>query len=42
VLGANVATWPLVSGPLAGDGNNNSLAHTNAVGNSFYSVVRTP
>lgn len=34
--------WPVVAGPLTGDGNNNSLTHstTNTVG--FYQVKRTP
>ena len=42
VLNAAAATWPLVSGPLAGDGNNNSLAHTAATPAGFYRVVRAP
>src|SRR5262249_13148265 len=35
-------TWPIVSGPIAGDGNNQSLSHTNSDDTGFYRVVRTP
>ena len=42
VLGAPVSQWPLVSGPVLGDGNNNSLTQTNETADSFYSIVITP
>ncbi len=35
-------TWPIVSGPVAGDGNNQTLNHTNTDASGFYRVVRTP
>ena len=41
-LGAPVSTWPLVSGPVVGDGNNNSLTHATTDANGFYRVVRAP
>jgi hypothetical protein len=41
-LGAPVSQWPVVSGPIAGDGRNDSLTQTNLAGNGFYSVIRTP
>ena len=34
--------WPIVSGPVAGDGNNNSLTHTISDSAGFYRVYRTP
>ena len=36
------SSWPVVSGPLQGDGLNDSLSHANAAGTGFYGVVRTP
>lgn len=33
--------WPIVSGPITGDGNNNSLSHTTADTAGFYRVTRT-
>jgi hypothetical protein len=41
-LGGPVSTWPLVSGPLVGDGNPHALNHTASDANGFYSVVRVP
>jgi len=41
-LGSPIATWPIVSGPVAGDGGNKSLNHTTADSGGFYGVVRTP
>lgn len=34
--------WPIVSGPVAGNGNNNSLTHTTSGDAGFYRVYRTP
>ena len=36
------SNWPVVSGPIGGDGNNQSLNHTNTDDIGFYRVVRTP
>jgi hypothetical protein len=36
------ASWPVVAGPLTGDGNVNSLNHTTADNVGFYRVKRTP
>jgi len=41
-LGAAASTWPLVAGPVAGDGNHQSLSHTNLDAQGFYKVVSTP
>lgn len=41
-LGGSSADWPIVSGPIAGDGNNQTLNHTNIDASGFYRVVRTP
>ncbi len=42
-LGAPVSTWPVVAGPVAGNGNNSTLAHTNATDAAgFYEVIRSP
>jgi hypothetical protein len=42
VLGAPISQWPLVSGPIPGNGNNTSLTQTNENANTFYSVVIVP
>jgi hypothetical protein len=41
-LGAPVSQWPLVSGPIPGDGNNDSLTYTNVTANGFYTIIQTP
>ena len=41
-LGGPLSSWPIVSGPVTGDGNNNSLTHTTSDTSGFYRVVRTP
>ena len=41
-LSAAASAWPLVAGPVAGNGNNQSLSYTNLDANGFYQVVRTP
>jgi len=40
-LAGSSTNWPVVSGPLTGDGNNNSLTHTIADSAGFYGVKRT-
>jgi hypothetical protein len=42
VLGRSPTNWPVVSGPVAGDGTAKSLTHTNSGAAGFYSVKRTP
>lgn len=42
VVSSPAASWPTVSGPVGGDGNNQSLADTNSAPSAFYRVVRTP
>ena len=43
VLGAPISSWPVVSGPLAGNGGAESLRHTNSNNQTgFYGVVRVP
>src|ERR1035437_6968723 len=41
-LGGAATNWPTVSGPVTGDGNNNSLTHTTAGSAGYYRVYRTP
>jgi hypothetical protein len=42
-LGAPASQWPIVSGPLSGDGFNDTLNHTNVTDAAgFYQVVRSP
>jgi hypothetical protein len=42
-LGAPVSTWPVVAGPIAGNGNSSTLSHTNATDAAgFYEVIRSP
>lgn len=41
-LGGAVSTWPIVSGPITGNGNNNSLTHTNSGASGFYGILRSP
>ncbi|MEY2466834.1 MAG: hypothetical protein QOD03_1355 [Verrucomicrobiota bacterium] len=41
-LGGSISNWPIISGPVSGDGSNKSLNHTSADANGFYRVVRTP
>jgi len=41
-LGAPVSQWPVVSGPIPGDGLNASLTATNSAATGFYAVVRSP
>jgi hypothetical protein len=42
-LGAPVSTWPVVSGPVAGNGATKSLSHTDSIDKAgFYGVVRSP
>jgi hypothetical protein len=42
VLAGSPTNWPVVSGPLTGDGTTKSLTHTNSGATGFYSVKRTP
>lgn len=42
VLRGAAATWPVVSGPIAGDGTAKSLTHTTSGTNGFYRLIRTP
>ena len=41
-LGAPVSQWPVVSGPIPGDGLNDTLTYSNASATGFYQVVRSP
>jgi hypothetical protein len=41
-LGAPVSQWPVVSGPIPGDGLNDTLTYTNSSATGFYQVVRSP
>ena len=41
LIGSSTA-WPIVSGPVAGDGGNHSLTHATTDASGFYRVVRTP
>ena len=42
-LGAPVSTWPVVAGPVTGNGSSATLAHTNATDAAgFYEVIRSP
>ena len=42
-LGAPISTWPVVSGPVAGNGATESLSHTNSSDKAgFYGVLRSP
>jgi hypothetical protein len=41
-LGAPVSQWPVVSGPIPGDGYNDSLTATNSEATGFYTVIRSP
>jgi hypothetical protein len=41
-LGAPVSLWPVVSGPIPGDGFNDSLTATNSAATGFYTVIRSP
>jgi len=41
-LGAPVSQWPVVSGPLPGDGLTDSLTSTNTSLTGFFQVVRSP
>ena len=41
-LGAPVSQWPVVSGPIPGDGRDDSLTYTNSSTAGFYQVVRSP
>lgn len=41
-LTGSSTNWPIAGGPIAGDGGNHSLTHTNAGGLGFYRVSRTP
>jgi hypothetical protein len=42
-LGAPIGSWPVVSGPLAGNGNTVSLSHTNSTDTAgFYGVIWSP
>jgi hypothetical protein len=40
-LGAPVSEWPVVSGPIVGDGYNDSITHTNSAATGFY-LIRSP
>lgn len=42
VLAGSPTNWPVVSGPITGDGTTKSLNHTNSDAAGFYSVKRTP
>ena len=41
-LGAPVSQWPVVSGPIPGDGLSDSLSVTSSNATGFYQVVRSP
>jgi hypothetical protein len=41
-LGAPVSQWPVVSGPIPGDGLNDTLTYTNSSASGFFQVVRSP
>lgn len=41
-LGDSPTNWPVISGPITGDGTGKSLTHTNSGAAGFYSVKRTP
>jgi hypothetical protein len=41
-LGSPISTWPLISGPIIGDGNTGSFSVTNTDVNEFYGVERSP
>jgi len=41
-LGNPVSTWTVVSGPVSGNGSNQSLIHTTAGSAGYYGVVHTP
>jgi len=41
-LRSQSTNWPVVSGPVVGDGNPNWLTHVSTDGAGFYNVVRTP
>jgi hypothetical protein len=41
-LGNPVSTWTVVSGPVSGNGSNQSLTHTTAGSAGFYGVVYSP
>ncbi len=42
-LNGSSTNWPVVSGPVSGDGGNHSLTHTNSTDNAgFYRIYRTP
>jgi hypothetical protein len=42
-LGGAISTWPVVSGPIAGNGGTESLSHTNSADTAgFYGVLRSP
>ena len=42
-LGGPISTWPVVSGPVAGDGGNHALTHTNSADSGgFYGVLSSP
>lgn len=41
-LGGPASAWPLVSGPVVGDGNSQSLNYASPDTRGFYKVVRTP
>jgi len=42
ILGPPVSQWPVVSGPIPGDGRTDSLTYTNTSATGFYQVVRSP
>ena len=41
-LESPISTWSVVSGPVSGNGSNQSLSHTTAGSGGFYGVVFTP
>jgi hypothetical protein len=41
-LGNPVSTWTVVSGPVSGNGSNQSLTHSTAGSAGYYEVVFTP
>lgn len=40
-LGGASSTWPVVAGPLAGDGTSHSLSYTNSATAAYFRVLRT-
>jgi hypothetical protein len=42
-LGSSITTWPVVSGPVSGDGSSHTLTHTNSSNSAgFYGILHSP